>query len=266
MLTTYWPSPVGGMLIGLCSGMLLVVNGRVAGISGIVGHLVGRWSSDTAWRGVFLIGLICGPVVLVMTGHRPAVQILASAPVLVAAGVLVGFGTRLRSGCTSGHGVSGIARLSPRSFAAVATFLGTAALLFGVGLAMSDMLNPARVLGFLDVAGAWDRSLAFVLGGAVCVAALGTIIAGRLHHPLLTEAFDLPKSRRIDVWLIGGSALFGIGWGLAGFCPGPAVAALSLGLLKVFLFVGALLAGVVLFKAIPMPRSDAVRVHRQPIT
>lgn len=129
MLTTYWPSLAGGMLIGLSSAMLLVVTGRVAGISGIVGHMLGRWSSDTVWRGAFLLGLLCGPAVfLAIAGHRPAVHILASTPVLVGAGLLVGFGTRLGSGCTSGHGVSGLARLSPRSFAAVATFMVMAAL------------------------------------------------------------------------------------------------------------------------------------------
>ncbi len=129
MLTPYWPSLMGGMLIGLSSAMLLLVNGRVAGISGIAGHMLGRWSSHTLWRGAFLLGLVCGPLVFAaIAGHRPAVQILASTPVLVAAGLLVGFGTRLGSGCTSGHGVSGLARLSPRSFAAVATFMVTAAL------------------------------------------------------------------------------------------------------------------------------------------
>jgi len=129
VLTLYWPSLVDGMLIGLSSAMLLVVNGRVAGISGILGHMLGRWSSDTVWRSAFLLGLVCGPVVFVaIAGHWPAVQILASTPVLVVAGLLVGFGTRLGSGCTSGHGVSGLARLSPRSFAAVATFMVTAAL------------------------------------------------------------------------------------------------------------------------------------------
>lgn len=129
MLIPYWPSLVGGMLIGLSSAMLLVVNGRVAGISGIAGHMLGRWSSGTVWRAAFLLGLVCGPVVFsAIAGHRPAVQILASTPVLAGAGLLVGFGTRLGSGCTSGHGVSGLARLSPRSFAAVATFMAMAAL------------------------------------------------------------------------------------------------------------------------------------------
>ena len=124
----YWPSLVGGMLIGLSSAMLLVLNGRIAGISGIVGAMLRRWTPDTAWRAAFLAGLMLGPLLFAaIAGHRPAVQVAASVPVLVLAGLLVGFGTRLGSGCTSGHGVSGLARLSPRSFAAVGTFMATAA-------------------------------------------------------------------------------------------------------------------------------------------
>ena len=115
------------MLIGLSSAMLLVLDGRIAGISGIAGGLLGRWTRETGWRAAFLIGLLLGPPVFAaVAGHWPPVEILASAPVLVVAGVLVGFGTRLGSGCTSGHGVSGLARLSPRSFAAVATFMAVA--------------------------------------------------------------------------------------------------------------------------------------------
>ncbi len=129
MLTTYWQSLAGGMLIGLASGMLLLLNGRVAGISGIAGRLLGRWSAESAWRAAFLLGLVGGPLVFTwIAGHPPAVQVLASTPVLIGAGVLVGFGTRLGSGCTSGHGVSGLGRLSPRSIAAVATFITMAAL------------------------------------------------------------------------------------------------------------------------------------------
>lgn len=128
-LLTYWPSLAGGMLIGLSSALLLVVNGRIAGISGIAGHMLGRWSQDKGWRAAFLVGLVSGPVAFnAIAGHWPVVHIAASVPVLIAAGLLVGFGTRLGSGCTSGHGVSGLARLSPRSFAAVAMFMVTAAL------------------------------------------------------------------------------------------------------------------------------------------
>lgn len=117
-------------------------------------------------------------------------------------------------------------------------------LLFGLGLAMSGMLDPARVLGFLDFAGVWDPSLAFVLGGAVFVSMAGTRLAGRMRKPALAERFDIPASRRIDGRLIGGSAMFGVGWGLAGFCPGPALAAVSLGIPTALAFVAAMLVGM----------------------
>lgn len=120
----YWPSLVGGILIGLASAVLLLLNGRVAGISGIAGNMFRRPDCDTPWRAAFLVGLIAGPLLFtVIAGHRPPVHVLASWPVLTLAGLLVGFGTRLGSGCTSGHGVSGLARLSPRSIAAVAMFM-----------------------------------------------------------------------------------------------------------------------------------------------
>ena len=122
-----------------------------------------------------------------------------------------------------------------------------AGLLFGAGLALSGMLDPVRVLGFLDVAGAWDPSLAFVLGGAVTVSAVGAFMARRTKTPVLARSFDIPTGRRIDARLVLGSALFGIGWGLAGFCPGPAVAALSLLMPKALAFVAAMVAGMWLY-------------------
>ncbi len=123
-----------------------------------------------------------------------------------------------------------------------------AGLLFGAGLALSGMIDPARVLGFLDVTGRWDPSLAFVLAGAVGVSTLGVLAMHRMRRPLLAAAFDLPTGRRIDVRLLAGAALFGVGWGLAGFCPGPALAALSLGLPKAVLFVAAMLAGMGIYR------------------
>ncbi len=120
----------------------------------------------------------------------------------------------------------------------------TAGLLFGLGLSLSGMLDPARVRGFLDVAGAWDPSLVFVLGGAVTVSGLGDALSRRLGHPVLADRFDRPQRRRIDAPLVLGAALFGIGWGLSGFCPGPAVAALSTGARPVLVFVAALLVGM----------------------
>ncbi|UXS42379.1 YeeE/YedE family protein [Agrobacterium tumefaciens] len=117
--------------------------------------------------------------------------------------------------------------------------------LFGFGLSLSGMVDPARVSGFLDVAsGHWDPSLMFVLGGAVMVAVPGVLLSRRLAKPVLAEDFSLPARTRIDQPLITGSAIFGIGWGLAGFCPGPALSALALGLMPVVLFVGAMIAGM----------------------
>lgn len=117
----------GGALIGLSAGTLLLSIGRVAGCSGIVARLLARPDSDTGWRGAFVLGLLLGPMLLeFITGRFVAVQISASVPVLIGSGLLVGFGTRLGSGCTSGHGVSGLARLSKRSVVAVGTFMATA--------------------------------------------------------------------------------------------------------------------------------------------
>jgi len=116
------PSLAGGMLIGLSASMLLLLNGRIAGISGIVGRLA--QGSHIGTNSVFVAGLIFGPIVHgLAAGQPPASTITTSWPLLVVAGLLVGFGSRMGSGCTSGHGVLGLARLSPRSFVAVVTFL-----------------------------------------------------------------------------------------------------------------------------------------------
>lgn len=117
---------------------------------------------------------------------------------------------------------------------------------FGFGLSLSGMLNPARVQGFLDLFGTWDPSLAFVLGGAVAVAFIGVQAMKRMRHPVFDDRFHVPTNQRIDAPLVVGSALFGLGWGLGGFCPGPAVASLSTGLPQVGLFVIAMLAGMAL--------------------
>ncbi|PTM94152.1 YeeE/YedE family protein [Mycoplana dimorpha] len=121
-----------------------------------------------------------------------------------------------------------------------------AGIVFGFGLSLSGMLNPARVQGFLDVFGDWDPSLAFVLGGAVVVAFIGVRAIRRMKHPAFDEQFHLPKNNRIDAPLVIGSALFGLGWGIGGFCPGPAVASLALGLPETVAFVIAMLAGMAL--------------------
>lgn len=123
-------------------------------------------------------------------------------------------------------------------------------LLFGLGLVISKMVNPAKVLGFLDVFGRWDPSLALVLGAAVGIAAIGYHLARRRKRPLLESEFQLPTRRDIDLRLIGGAALFGVGWGLVGFCPGPSLTALSYGMWQVATFVIAMAAGMYLHAAL----------------
>ncbi len=117
--------------------------------------------------------------------------------------------------------------------------------IFGLGIALSGMINPGKVLNFFDVFGTWDPSLILVMGGALVTAAIGyRLVFARRETPVFDAAFSLPTNRKIDGRLIGGSAAFGIGWGIAGFCPGGAIPALGLGYVQTFIFVGALVAGI----------------------
>lgn len=116
-------------------------------------------------------------------------------------------------------------------------------LVFGTGIAISGMMDPAKVLNFFDVAGSWDPSLAFVMGGALIVTFLGYRLAWRRQAPLFGDRFQVPTSSVIDAKLVGGSALFGIGWGIAGFCPGAAIPALGTGRWEVVLFLAATVGG-----------------------
>ncbi len=130
-------------------------------------------------------------------------------------------------------------------------------LVFGIGLIVSGMANPAKVLGFLDLAGQWDPSLAFVMGGAIAVGVVAFAVAKRRTVSLLGQEMKLPSSRDIDRRLVGGSVLFGVGWGIAGFCPGPALVALGLVELKAVAFVAAMLVGMGLFEFIERRRKSA---------
>jgi uncharacterized protein len=116
--------------------------------------------------------------------------------------------------------------------------------IFGAGLALSDMINPARVLGFLDLAGQWDPSLAFVMGGAIIPMVIAYAVSRRMRTPLFDKSFFIPENRVMDSRLLIGAALFGIGWGLVGFCPGPAIAGLVMGAWQPWLFVVAMLGGM----------------------
>lgn len=122
-------------------------------------------------------------------------------------------------------------------------------LVFGLGLIVSGMANPAKVLGFLDVAGAWDPSLAFVMGGAVLATAAGFAMLRGQRASLSGEPLRWPTATRIDLRLAAGSLAFGAGWGLAGFCPGPALVAASAGVTEALIFVAAMIAGMGVFSA-----------------
>lgn len=128
-------------------------------------------------------------------------------------------------------------------------------LLFGFGMSLSGMANPAKVLNFFDVAGAWDPSLAFVMAGALLVTAVGYRVVLARPAPVLADTFQVPNSRDLDLPLIGGAAVFGVGWGIAGFCPGGALPALGTGRLEVIVFVGALCAGIVTARSLKNARA-----------
>ena len=132
-------------------------------------------------------------------------------------------------------------------------------LLFGAGLALSGMVNPSGVLGFLDLAGNWDPTLAIVLASALVPSALAYALVRRLQQPMMAEEFCIPQNRTIESQLLAGAALFGIGWGLVGLCPGPALAGLALGRWQSWLFVAAMIAGMWLQRFLADLR------HRRPL-
>ena len=132
-----------------------------------------------------------------------------------------------------------------------------AGLVFGLGLIVSGMADPAKVLGFLDLAGAWDPSLAFVMAGAIAVGALAFAVARKRTVSFLGATMNLPTSRDIDGRLVIGSVVFGIGWGVAGFCPGPGLVALGMGEVKALVFVVAMLVGMGAFELLERRRQTA---------
>ncbi len=131
-------------------------------------------------------------------------------------------------------------------------------LLFGLGLLVSQMANPAKVLAFLDIFGAWDPSLAFVMGGAVIVSSLGYVVARRMGHAILAPKLEIPSLRDFDPRLLAGAAIFGLGWGLVGICPGPALTLLSILPGEAAIFVASMLVGMLLFRLVPQPGQSRV--------
>ena len=129
---------------------------------------------------------------------------------------------------------------------------GIAGLVFGLGLTISGMLDPVRVLGFLDIAGgAWDPTLVFVLAGAVGVTAIGYGLVTRRAAPIYDAQFALPPTAGIDARLLGGAAMFGVGWGLVGYCPGPAIASIGFAGTSAAIFCLAMVGGMLIHRLIP---------------
>ena len=137
----------------------------------------------------------------------------------------------------------------------------TVGLLFGIGLLVSGMANPAKVLAFLDVTGRWDPSLAFVMAGAVAVSAAGYRVARRRGRPVLAPRLEIPTRRDLDPSLLVGAALFGVGWGLVGLCPGPALTILSVVPAPAATFVAAMAVGMLMFRLVPSSTSNPKAVR-----
>ena len=314
-LGAFAPSFLGGLSIGLLAVSQLVISGRILGISGAVRGIVKApltFDRNQVFRYMFVAGLVAGGALIPCLGAASSTVALPG-PRVAAAGLLVGVGTSLSNGCTSGHGICGISRLSMRSILSTCIFMlfgalavsmlqGTQAtgmpagfivpavdealtklaagimlsnvaftgslmvamtrmvdrtssamlenianfgtgLLFALSLAVSGMLDSAKVIGFLSIfSGSWDASLAFVMGGALLVAFTGyqAVLSEKfgMKAPLACDEFNLPTSKEITSRLVIGSAIFGVGWGLAGVCPGPALANLNA------LFVAFMAAGM----------------------
>lgn len=141
---------------------------------------------------------------------------------------------------------------------ALAAFV--AGLIFAIGLAISGMTQPGKVTAFLDIFGNWDPSLAFVMMGAIGVHVVLYRVIRQRATPLFVSTFSIPTRSDLDLRLLGGAALFGVGWGLGGFCPGPAVTSLASGKVPVIVFVGAMLVGMLLYKFVDRVRSQAVTI------
>ncbi|MFX1762892.1 YeeE/YedE family protein [Paraburkholderia sp. A1RI-2L] len=148
--------------------------------------------------------------------------------------------------------------MNPRNITAFAS-----GLLFGLGLIVSGMANPAKVLAFLDLAGRWDPSLAFVMVGAIAIASIGFRLARARTTSVLGAPMQLPTARHLDPRLIGGALVFGAGWGLAGFCPGPALVSAASGQPRAWLFVAAMLAGMAIFAALERVAANRSQQRRQ---
>jgi hypothetical protein len=140
-----------------------------------------------------------------------------------------------------------------------------ASLLFGLGLVVSGLANPAKVQNFLNIAGAWDPSLAFTMATAILLTGLGYVFVFKRGRPVLADTFQLPTAIKIDLKLVSGAALFGVGWGLVGYCPGPAIVALPLGNVSTAIFVAAMLAGMLAARILPSAQQQKLNSLNQKV-
>lgn len=277
---TPWLSLIGGVLIGLAASLFIVANGRIAGISGMIGSLLQRRRTGAIENVLFLAGLLVAPLIWSIYASVPTTEFSSGLPGPIVAGLAVGgwrrhalwlwlhkWPRRLwsrqalasldRSHCVfhvqrSSYGVCLTSPFGKLNMNKLTAFL--AGILFGLGLLLAGMANPQKVLAFLDVSGAWDPSLALVMAGAIAVA-IGPMAWARQHsRSLLGNPMQLPMKHSLDRRLIGGSVLFGIGWGITGICPGPAVTILLTGHWQIIVFMLAMLGGMLLFTVLEARR------------
>ena len=262
------PALAGGILIGLASVWLLAANGRIAGVSGILHGLVSRIPGDSAWRAELHRRTRRGRLrVASRRGRRPesreswaraacgrrSARRVRRPPERrlherprdlwprSAVGALAGRGRGVH-GDRHWHDFRSAARNRRRVMTALLSAFG-AGLLFGAGLWLSGMANPQKVLGFLDITGNWDPSLLLVMAGAVAVTLAAFNSTLKRGAPSLAPRFVLPDRKAIDGPLVAGAAIFGVGWGLGGYCPGPALTAVASLTLEPVVFVVAMIAG-----------------------
>ncbi len=315
---------IGGLILGTSASVFLYLSGKITGLSGISENLLK--ADGEGWNVSYMVGLgSAGALLSYVYPHAYGAPSDLSIPTIIAAGTLVGFGTRLSGGCTSGHGLCGLARFSPRSLTAVLTFMATGAitayitsldgvhqmlilepsflphtplvhylptaavlvgsfirnqltkshlqpkpsswtlhaaafgnaLLFGLGLGISGMCDPSRVINFLNFTGkeGWDLTLAAVLCSGLAITSTTfpwlqkqrmVPVCGEQCISKSVKIGTVPENMKIDWKLLVGSAIFGVGWGLGGICPGPGIVAFGGGLWSASIYVPSLLLGMLI--------------------
>ncbi len=261
---------IGGILIGLSASAMLLLEGKIAGISGICAGVLLPVKGATAWKASFVAGLLAGGVLLrillpsVRFRHHSALRHARDSGIAGRLRHAPGQRMHQRPRCMRyqpliaaldgrdndvhrKRSVHGLPRQSRDGSSAMKTNLVS----FGCGIVFalgsnSGMTQPSKVIGFLDFAGAWDLSLAFVMIGAIGVYFVAFRLTRKMRAPLLAAQFAIPTRSDLDAQLILGATLFGAGWGLSGFCPGPAITSLASGALPVAVFVAAMAAGMYL--------------------